>query len=420
MKADLIIHHISTLITLAGENRLRCGEEMSDVSKIEQGFIAIKDGKFIAIGQGEDYKNYISEKTVLKSGKGFVVTPGFIDSHTHLVHGGSREHELEMKLKGIPYLDILKQGGGILSTVKATQLATHEELYEKAKKSLDLMLLHGVTSIEAKSGYGLNLETEMKQLEVAKQLNEDHPVDIKSTFLGAHAIPIEYKECKEDYIKKVIEMLPIIKEHELASYCDVFCEEGVFSIEESRFILTEAKKLGFGLKIHADEIVPLGGATLACVLNCVSADHLMASTIEDFKNLAKTKIVANLLPATSFNLNKDYAKARLMIENNCGIALSSDYNPGSCPSENLQFVMQLGCIKLRMLPSEVLTAVTINAACCIEEQERIGSIEVGKDADFVLLDIPNLDYLVYHFGINHVNDVYKKGKCVVQNKKIVY
>ncbi len=420
MNCDLIIYHISKIYTVQGKNALRCGKEMSDVEVIENGYVAVNDGVIIEVSSGDGYKEYIGKKTELVDAGGLIMTPGLVDSHTHLVHAGSREHELKLKLMGKSYLDILNTGGGILNTVNKTREASFSELYDKAKKSLDIMLSYGVTTIEAKSGYGLELETELKQLEVAKKLDENHPVDIKSTFLGAHAYPLEYKENKPEYIKKVIEMLPIIKKKNLAEYCDVFCEEGVFSLEESEFILNEAKKLGFKLKIHADEIEPLGGGSLACKLGCVSADHLMASTIEDYRNLAKYKVVANLLPATSFNLNKDYAKARCMIDNNCGVALSSDYNPGSCPSENLQFVGQLACLKMKMLPEEVLTALTINGACAINEETNIGSIEKGKRGDFVLFDAPNLEYLIYHFGINHVKDVYKNGKLVVSNQKIVY
>jgi len=390
---------------------------MRDVEIIENGFIAVKDGIFIAVGN-DTYQPYIGKHTRVVDGSGQVVTPGLIDSHTHLVHGGSREHELEMKLRGVPYMDILKGGGGILSTVKDTREASFETLFNKAKHSLDIMLTYGVTSMEGKSGYGLNLETEIKQLEVAKALNEIHPVDIVSTFIGAHAVPVDMD--KENYIDEVIKMLPIIKEKNLAEYCDVFCEEGVFSIEETRRIMLAAKELGFKLKLHADEMVALGGATLACELGCVSADHLMASKEQDYKNLASHPIVANLLPATSFNLDKAYANARKMIDMGCAVSLSSDYNPGSSPSENIQFVMQLGSLKLKMLPKEVLTAVTINAACSINQEAVKGSIEVGKQADFVLFQAPNIDYLMYHFGVNHVKDVYKNGVLVVANQKLIY
>ncbi|MDF2698784.1 MAG: imidazolonepropionase [Haloplasmataceae bacterium] len=416
---DLIIYNISQLVTMRGKNALRCGIEMQKVEILENAYIVIKNGKFLSIGMGEGYSQYLNDDTNLLNGKGYLVTPGLIDSHTHLVHYGSREHELEMKLNGFSYMDILNKGGGILYTVAQTRAASFDQLYLKAKKSLDEMLRLGITCVEAKSGYGLNLETEIKQLEVAKKLNEYHPIMIKSTFLGAHAIPFEYKEKKDLYIEEVLKMLEVIKEKDLAEYCDVFCQDGIFDREESKRILIRAKELGFKLKIHADEMSS-GGSHLACELTCVSADHLMTSTLNDIKNLANHKVITNLLPATTFNLNKDYALARLMIDNNCGVALSSDYNPGSCPSLNLQFVMYLATNKMKMLPIEVMTAVTMNGACSINLENEKGSIDIGKDADFVIFDAPNLNYIMYHFGINHVKDVYIKGKCVVSDQKICY
>jgi imidazolonepropionase len=420
MNADVIVCHIKQLITVSGKNQLRCGHEMREVEILENGYIVVKDGHFIDVGTGEAYHAYLGPDTKLTDATGLLVTPGLIDSHTHLVHGGSREHEFEMKIEGVPYLEILKQGGGILNTVESTRKASKEALLKKAKQSLDTMLLYGVTSVEAKSGYGLDFDTEIKQLEVAKELNELHPIDLYSTFLGAHALPIDYQDRRDSFIEMMIEMLPMIKERNLAQFCDIFCEEGVFSIEESRYLLMKAKEHDLKLKIHADEMAPLGGASLASELGCVSADHLMASTDQDYMNLAKHQIVANVLPATSFNLNKAYANARKMIELGCGLALSTDYNPGSSPTENLQLVMQLGSIKLRMLPKEVITSVTINAACSIDQVTHKGSIEVGKEADFVLFNAPNLDYIHYHFGINHVKDVYKKGKKVVENQRLCY
>jgi imidazolonepropionase len=419
MKQNHIIYHINELVTMRGPNRLRKGSEMNDVEIIRNGYLYIEDGLIKEIGEGDTFVASISNEVMMVDATGYTVVPGFIDSHTHLVHGGSRENEYAMKLVGVSYLDILKQGGGILSSVKATQLATKDQLYQKAKKSLNTMLLYGTTTVEAKSGYGLELVTEMKQLEVAHMLDANHPVDIIHTFMGAHAIPLKYKDNKKGYIKEIFYMLEVIKEKKLAKYCDVFCEEGVFSIDESKEILTYAKQLGFGIKIHADEITPLGGAALAAELGCVSADHLMATTVDDMKLLSKHNVVANLLPATSFYLDKDFAKARFMITNGCGIAISTDYNPGSTPCENIQLAMQIASIKMKLTPKEVLTSVTINAACSIEEQSRIGSFEIGKDADLLILDCPNLDYFIYHYGINHVKDVYKKGKLVVHNKQIV-
>lgn len=420
MKADFILKNIGQLVTMAGGNGPRIGKQMDEVEILKGAYLAIKDEKIITIGTEEIKESLIGEKTIIKDAEGLTVTPGLIDPHTHLVHGGSRENEFSKKLNGVSYIDILNQGGGILSTVKSTKKATHKQLYKKAKKSLDIMLGYGVTTIEAKSGYGLELETEVKQLEVAKNLNEDHPMDIASTFLGAHAIPIEYKENPDKFVEKIIKMLPIVMEKGLAEFCDVFCEEGVFSIPQTKKILLAAKELGYKLKIHADEIVSLGGAELVAEVEAISGDHLMAASDKGIEMMAKKGIVANILPGTSFNLGKAYAPVRKMIEKGVPVALSTDYNPGSCPTENIQFIMQLGSLGLKMTPKEVFTAVTINAAYSIGREKNIGSLEVGKAADFVIFDAPNIDYIIYHFGINHTKDVYKNGKLVYSNGRVCY
>ncbi|WP_412939888.1 imidazolonepropionase [Intestinibacter bartlettii] len=421
MKADLILKNIGKLVTMQGSSSFRVKEEMNKINIIENAYIAVKNGKILAIGVGDEFGNLCEDDTKIHDAEGLLVTPGLIDSHTHLIHGGSRENEFSMKLNGVPYIEILNNGGGILSTVKATKEASEEELYKKAKKSLDRMLEFGVTTVEEKSGYGLELNTEIKQLEVARVLDKNHPVDLVHTFLGAHAVPEEYKENHKAYIDILVDvMMPKIKDMGLAEFCDVFCEEGVFTIEESEYILQKAKEMGYKLKIHADEIESLGGAELAAKLGCVSADHLMAASDEGIKMMAENNVVANILPATSFNLNKNYADCRKMIDMGAIVSLSSDYNPGSCPSENLQLVMQLGCLHLKMTPNEVLTAVTINAAYAIDRADKIGSIEVGKNADFVVFDARNVEYLMYHFGINHTKKVYKNGNLVVDNKVVVY
>ena len=421
MKIDLIIKNIGKLVTMENSFFPRIGKNMNELTILENAYIAICQGKIFKVGVGEDYKELVGENTIIDDASGMLVTPGLIDSHTHLIHGGSRENEFSKKLKGVPYIEILKEGGGILSTVNATKNATFDELYNKAKKSLDRMLEFGVTTVEEKSGYGLEFETEVKQLQVAHKLDKDHPVDLVHTFLGAHAVPVEYKSNSKAYIKLLVEeIMPKIKEMNLAEFCDVFCEEGVFSVEESEYILSKAKEMGYKLKIHADEIVPIGGAELAAKLGCISADHLMAASDEGLKNMAENGVIANILPGTSFNLNKPSADARKMIDLNVPVSLSSDYNPGSCPSENLQFVMQLGCLNLNMTPNEVLSAVTINAAHCIDRANEIGSIEIGKKADIAIFDAPNVEYLMYHFGINHIDRVYKEGKLVVENKHVSY
>ena len=421
MKMDLIIKNIGKLVTMEGSFLPKTGKEMNELTILENAYIAVVEGKIFKVGTGEDYKALVGENTIIDDASGMLVTPGLVDSHTHLVHGGSRENEFSKKLNGVPYIQILQEGGGILSTVNSTKKATFDELYKKAKKSLDRMLEFGVTTVEEKSGYGLELETEVKQLQVAHKLDKDHPVDLVHTFLGAHAVPVEYKSNSDAYIKLLVEeIMPKVKELGLAEFCDVFCEEGVFSVEESDYILSKAKEMGYKLKIHADEIVPIGGAELAAKLGCISADHLMAASEQGLKDMAQKGVIANILPGTSFNLNKPSADGRKMIDLNVPISLSSDYNPGSCPSENLQLVMQLGCLNLKMTPNEVLTAVTINAAHCVDRATEIGSIEVGKKADIAVFDAPNVEYLMYHFGINHIDRVYKEGRLVVKNKHVVY
>lgn len=416
MKADLIIKNIDNLITLKGPNRPRVKEEMKEINSIKNGIVAIKEDKIIYVGEGKIPDNIdIDENAVFIDGRGKTVTPGLVDPHTHLVHGGSRENELAMKLNGYGYLDILEAGGGIHSTVKATREASFEELYEKAKKSLDIMLGFGVTTVEAKSGYGLDdFETEIRQMEVAKKLDEDHAVDVVSTFMGAHAIPPAYKENTRGFIDLIInEMIPVVTERKLAKFIDVFCEKGVFTVEESKEILEAGKKQGLLAKVHADEIEALGGAELAAEVNCVSAEHLVAASDEGIRKMAEENVIAVLLPATSFNLQSGkFAKARQMIEEGVAVALSTDYNPGSSPTENMQLVMSFASLIMKLTPEEVITAATINAAAALKLEEEIGSIEVGKKADITIFDAPNLNYIIYHFGINHTDSVIKDGKLV--------
>lgn len=418
MKANLILYNIGTLVT--GKELSLTSNSMENIEVLENAYLAISNGEVLEYGIGEIPKNLIADNTLLEDIHGKVVTPGIIDSHTHLVHYGSRENELPLKIKGVPYLEILRNGGGILSTVRATRKATKEELFQKAKATLDRMLCFGVTTVESKSGYGLTLEEEIKQLEVNKELDNKHPIDIISTFMGAHAIPEEYKNDSKEYIEEIIRMLPIIKEKNLAEFCDIFCEDEVFSVEDSRRILNEAKKIGYLLKIHADEIVSLGGAELAGEIGTLSAEHLMAVSDEGIKALKENNVIANILPATSFNLGKSYAPARKMINEGVRVAVSSDYNPGSCPTENMQLVMQICSSQLKLTPLEIFKAVTLNAAMAVNREKEIGSLEKGKKADLVIYDTQNLNYIFYNFGINHVKDVYKEGICVVKDKKICY
>lgn len=406
---DLILFNIGQLVT---SKELDSSKKMDNIEVLENAYVVIEKDKIVAVGTGEVPKEYFNPQIEMVDLSGKLVTPGLIDSHTHLVHGGSRENEFAMKIEGVPYLEILAKGGGILSSLKATRNASHKELIDKTLRSLKYMLELGVTTVEAKSGYGLDFENEIKQMEVVKILEHLQPVSLVSTFMGAHAVPVEYKENREAYIQLVIDMLPEVRKRNLAEFCDIFCEDKVFSVEESRRILTAAKENGFKLKIHADEIVSLGGVELAAELGAVSAEHLMKITDSGINALANSSVIADLLPATSFNLMEHYAPARKMIEAGIQIALSTDYNPGSCPSENLQFVMQIGAAHLKMTPKEVFKAVTINAAKAIDRHHEIGSIEVGKKADISVFDAPNMSYFLYHFGVNHTNRVYKNGKLV--------
>ncbi|MBN2300404.1 MAG: imidazolonepropionase [Acholeplasmataceae bacterium] len=417
MIADLIVYNIGKLYTPYLTPPLH-GEDMSKIEVIDDAFVAVRDGLILDLGNHK-YKKYISKETTLIDARQMIVCPGFIDSHTHLVHAGSREDEYARLRSGIPYLEILKAGGGILDTVDKTRKASFEHLYKMAYQALDEMMLYGVTTVEAKSGYGLNIETEVKQLEVVKKLYQHHPIHLVSTYMGAHAVPSEFKDRKEAYIEELMGDMDTIKALDLAQAVDVFCETGVFSVSETKRILEKAKALGFQVKIHADEIDALGGAGLGVELGATSVDHLMAISDEDIKKLSQSHTVANLLPGTSFFLNKEYAPARKMIDQNVAVSIAGDFNPGSCPTENFQLIMQLASNKLKMTSEEILTAATINPAYHLQIDHLTGSLAIGKQANLLVIDAPNLNYVLYHFGINHVKHVLIDGKIVVRNRQIV-
>ncbi|AZN43758.1 imidazolonepropionase [Paenibacillus albus] len=422
-RVDLLVTDIGLLVTPPPGGVPRYGAEMCVVHQIEQAAIAIQGERIVRFGPEHDVRSWLGDTEIVEtvSAGGRLVVPGFVDPHTHLVHGGSREHELSLKRSGMPYLEILAQGGGILSTVRATRAASEAALLEKASRSLDIMLLNGVTTIEAKSGYGLSLEDELKQLRVAKQLNSSHPVDLISTFMGGHAVPTEYADRSDEYVEFIVsKMMPEVALHGLAAFCDVFCEAGVFSISQSKRILEAGKQYGLISKIHADEIVSLGGAELAGEVGAISAEHLLAASDQGLGALAANGVIPVLLPGTSFNLGlKQHARAREMMDSyQLPVALATDYNPGSCPTESLQLIMMLASLNLKMTPEEILTACTINAAAAIGLASEIGSIEVGKQADITILDAPSLAYLPYHFGINHTFGVIKKGRIAVWNGQL--
>ena len=412
----IIIKNVDCLVTCEGSHRKK-GKEMKDAKIKENGYVVIENDRIKAVGEGAGYKEYITSESTVIDGHGKTVTPGLIDPHTHVVYAGSRERELPLKLNKVGYIEILNSGGGILSTVESTRNIIVEQLVEESRKRLDIMLKHGTTTIESKSGYGLDLQTEVKILEVNKILNETHPIDVVSTFMGAHAIPKEYKSNREAYIDDIVNnMIPYISENKLAEFIDCFCEEGVFSVEESRRILKAGKKFGLNIKVHADEVESVKGAELAGELKATSAEHLVAASDEGIKALAQNDVVAILLPSTSFYLMlSNFARARRMIEEGVTVSLATDCNPGTSPTESLQAVMTFACFGMKMFPEEIINAMTINAACSINREKEIGSIEVGKKADIVIFNSKNLNYLIYHFGANAVETVIKNGKIVIQS-----
>lgn len=418
MSKAVWIKHASQLVTLASEHKgPRTKEAMSELSIIEDGSIWLENEVIQAIGTTAElqrkYAHRIDEAEIIDA-FGKLVTPGLIDPHTHVAYGGSREREFEMRLEGATYMDIMNAGGGIHATSRMTRKATAEEIFVQTKKRLNSFLAHGVTTIEGKSGYGLNVETELKQLRVMQQLQAEHPIDIVPTFMGAHAVPAEFKGKEEQYIDLIVnEMLPRVADEKLAKFNDVFCEVGVFSPEQSRRILEAGKALGLIPKIHADEIEPYGGAELAAEVSAISAEHLLKASDIGIAAMAKQGVIACLLPATALYLRETAARGREMIDAGVPVAISTDCNPGSSPTTSMPLVMNLACILMRLTPAESLCAATYNAACAIQMEDKVGSLEIGKQADIVIWNVPNYQQLQYLFGVNHVISVWKKGVKVV-------
>lgn len=409
-----LIHNIGTLQTPLGSFP-HAGAAQGENRKYHNAAVLCEGGVIRAVYENGALPE-VSADTQTIDAQGRLVTPGLIDAHTHLVFGGWRQNEIPLKLKGAGYLDILRAGGGILSTVRATRKASGEELFEKSRAFLDEMLAQGVTTAELKSGYGLDKETELKQLRVIKRLNEAHPMDAVATYLGAHAIPEEYALRSGEYIDFIIsDMLPEIKRQGLAEFCDVFLETGVFGVEESRRLLTAAREMGFGLKIHADEIDELGGSQLAGELGAVSAEHLIATGERGMEALARGGVIAALLPCTSLYLNKSFARARDMIARGIPVAVATDFNPGSCPSLNIGLCMTMAYLKYRMTPEEILSSVTINAACAVNRGGSIGTIEPGKKADMVIWNAEDMEMLCYRMGSNLAGTVIKHGAIAKNN-----
>jgi len=419
-EVDLLIGNAGEVVTLHGGSRKPLlGEQMKNLGIIKEGSIAVKEGKIVAVGKTREIKRKFEGKETVNADRKTVM-PGFVDPHTHMVFAGSREEEFEMRIQGSTYMEILEKGGGILKTVRETRKASRNELIESCKKTLDAMLEHGTTTVEAKSGYGLTTRAEIKCLEVMKVLNEKHPVDIVPTFLGAHAIPLECKDNSDEYVDLVInEMIPEVASRKLAEFCDVFCEKGVFDINQSRKILLKGREHGLTPKLHADEMSRLGGAELAVEVGAVSASHLLFASDDGLKAMAKQGVVAVLLPGASFSLMAGrYADARKMIEWSLPLALGTDYNP-SCWVESQQIIMALACHQMRMTSAEVIAATTINAAHAINRGQVVGSLEAGKKADVIVLNVPNHKFLGYRFGANLIDKVIKNGKLVVDEGKLI-
>lgn len=408
----LLIRNIGLLQTPVGSTR-RAGAAQGENRKYRNASVLIDGGIIRAIGENGALPA-CPPGTEEFNADGAFATPGWVDAHTHLVFGGWRQHEIPLKLKGASYLEILQAGGGILDTVRQTRALDEDALFARASTFLDEQLRLGVTTTEIKSGYGLDLEHELKQLRVIRRLHREHAMDVVPTCMAGHAVPPEFAGRTDDYVDFICTIiLPHVVEEGLAQYCDVFCETGVFSVLQSRRVLETARSLGLGLKIHADEIDAIGGALLAGELGAVSAEHLIATDDAGIQALAKGGVTACLLPQTSLYLNKPFARARDMIESDVPVAVASDFNPGSSPSLNLQLSATLAYLRYRMTPEEILTAVTLNAACAIGLGTRLGSVEVGKQADLTLWNADGMELLCYRMGSNLVKAVIKNSRIVV-------
>ena len=418
-KTTLLIKNAGQVITMAGEIP-RLGDKMNDIGIVENGGVAIAGEDILAVGKSDEIEGHapLAEGCTVIDAGGAVVTPGLIDPHTHPVFSKTRENEYEMRTLGKTYMEIAQAGGGIRASVRDLRNTPVSVLSETTLKRLDRILSYGVTTLEAKSGYGLSTESEIKQLKIINDLNLKHKLDLVPTFLGAHEVPDEYQSNRDDYVDLVInEMIPAVVKDNLAEYSDIFCEEGVFDIEQSRKIQSAAKKAGLKLKFHADELKSTGGAELAASLGAISADHLVYISDEGIKALAKSGTVAVLLPGTTFYLRgKQYAPARKMIEAGVTVALSTDCNPGSSNTESLPLIITLATLQMNLTAAEALSAVTVNAACALNRSDTIGQIIAAKQADLVIWDMNDYRELPYHYGVNLVSKVIKKGKLVVNNQ----
>lgn len=407
------IRHASELVTCKGPAPKK-GKDMADIGLIADGGVLIHDDKIFAVGTTEELDKMVNmDEYEVIDATGKTVLPGFVDSHTHFIFGGYRANEFSWRLKGDTYMSIMERGGGINATVIPTREASLEELVEIGKERMNRMLEFGVTTVEGKSGYGMDCDTELKQLRAMKELDKIHPVDIVTTFLGPHSVLPQYKGKEREFIDMLLkDVMPIVKEENLAEFADIFCEKNVFEIEDSEYYLTKAKEMGFKLKVHADEIYSLGGSELAARCGAFSADHLLKASDEGIRQMAESGVISTLLPATAFCLKEPFAPARKMIDSGCAVALASDLNPGSCFTNNIPLLVALGCIYMNMSIEEVITALTINGAAAVDRADTIGSLEPGKKADIIFLKFPSIHFMPYHSTINLVETVIKNGETV--------
>jgi imidazolonepropionase len=407
--------HAAQLVTLAGPKRPRIGGEMRELGIIPDGGMLIDDGRIVKTGPSAEIKKALSRDVKLIDAGGKVVSPGFVDAHAHPVFAGDRVDEFEMRTQGATYEEIAERGGGIRSTVRKTRAASEEELLAQAKKHAAWFLKNGTTTVEAKSGYGLTMDDELKMLRVIRRLNEETPIEFVPTFLGAHAIPEEFQKAPEQYVALIIhKMLPRVVEEQLAESCDVFCERGYFDITESEKILRTAQEQGLRLRMHVDQLTNSGGAFLAARLRAATADHLEQVNAAEIAALAEAGVQPVLLPGSVYSLGKTrYPPAREMIEAGLGVVLATDFNPGSSPTPSMPMILSLGATQMKMTPAECLTAATINAACSLNRGDKIGSLEQGKLANFALYDCADYREIAYYFGVSQTHSVYIRGERVL-------
>jgi len=409
--SSLAVLHASQLITLGGPPRARSGKELGDLGIISDGGLLAADGRITHVGRTREIEKLCQRNTEVVDARGCAVLPGFVDAHTHLVFAGNRLEDFESRARGETYRQIAKRGGGIQTTVQATRATTEDDLFALAKKRASWFLRNGTTTIEAKSGYGLTLKDELKILRVIRRVGAETPLETVPTFLGAHAFPPEFRENHAGYISLIIdEMLPAIAQEKVAEYCDIFCEQNYFDVEDSGRILTSAKRLGLKLRMHVDQLTNGGGAKLAAELGAITADHLEQTAADGISALAKAGVQPVLLPGSVYALgSKKYPDARRMIDAGLAVVLATDFNPGSSPSASMPMMLSLAVTQMRMSPTEAIIAATINAAASLDRVDTIGSLEQGKLANFVIYDCDDYRELAYWFGISLIRDVFVQG-----------